>query len=103
MAVIDKFRNIVTVIETFELPIEDMNKVVADYTELIRVQLKGRIGFISCSLHYDEDEKILLSYGQWKSRNDYELFLQDKEISEQRDRIYSRLIRSSLTKVVFAQ
>ncbi len=100
MAVIDRFRNITTIFEVFELPNSKEAAFIQEFSDFIQTSIKGRPGFVSYNLHQSEDGK-LYNYGQWKSFTDYESFLQDDELKEKRDQFYSKLIISNATKVTF--
>ncbi len=101
MAVIDRFRNINTVFEVFEVPKEEANRFIQEFTSFIQNHLKGRVGLVSFNLHYNEEEGLVINYGQWKGQQDYQNFLEDNEIKSARDHFYSKMIRSTQTKVVF--
>lgn len=100
MAVIDRFRNITTVFEVFELPSSKETEFIQNFSEFIQSNLKMRPGFVSYNLHRSDDG-YLFNYGQWKSSEDYESFLNDSEIKDLRDAFYSKLVRATPTKVTF--
>ena len=102
MAIIDRFRNIVTVFEVFEVPSSESSSFIKEFSSFIQSDLKGRVGVISYNLHLNEEEGLLLNYAQWKSDADYDLFLKDEELKHKRDLYYSKLVKSTRSKVVFA-
>ena len=102
MAVIDKFRNITTVFEVFEVPHSESQTFLKEFSLFIQNHLKGRVGLISYNLHFSEADGLIFNYGQWKSGQDYESFLNDSELKKARDHFYSKMIRSSQTKVYYA-
>lgn len=100
MAVIDRFRNITTVFEVFEMPKSEEAEFIQQFSDFIQIEVKPRAGFVSYNLHISAEGE-LFNYAQWKSMEDYESFLNDESLRERRESFYSKLNRSKATKVVF--
>tara|TARA_Y100000780_G_C13696099_1_gene423008 strand:+ start:21984 stop:22295 length:312 start_codon:yes stop_codon:yes gene_type:complete len=103
VAIIDRFRNITTTFEYFEVPKSISSDFIKEFSQFIEESLKARPGVISFNLHYSEEEETLVNYGQWKSVEAYEAFFEDKDIEQKRNQFYGRLKKVTKTKVVFAK
>ena len=100
MAVIDRFRNITTIFEVFDLPKSQEAEFIQSFSDFIQKDIKPRPGFVSFNLHLSGDGE-LFNYAQWKSPEDYKSFLNDKSLKEKREYFYSKLNRATATKVTF--
>ncbi len=100
MAVIDRFRNITTIFEVFEVPQTEVAQFIQGFSEFIQTDIKVRAGFVSYNLHLSEDGRVF-NYGQWKSSSDYQSFLDDESLKDKRDHYYAKLVQTDATKVTF--
>ena len=102
MAVIDEFRNILTVLIEFELSPDEVDEHVANIKEFVKGTVKGQPGFISANLHVSTDRKKVVNYAQWKTEEDYQNFLNNEEVQGMAKNILKITPKTTLMKVVLA-
>jgi heme-degrading monooxygenase HmoA len=73
----------VTLINTYVVRPENQDELLDLLDEATRRTLRNRPGFISASLHRSFDGKRVVSYSQWRSREDVETMQRDPACREQ--------------------
>lgn len=102
MAVIDQFRDILTVVSEYDVNPDQAESVVASLKELHLNVGKLQAGFISTNLHVSLDQKKVVNYSQWKSEEVYRAFLENAEAKKIIKEVESFAPREVLMKVRFA-
>ena len=76
MAIIDQYRNILTVLIEFDVTPEECDSHVANIKTFLTETVKQQPGFISANLHTSLDKAKIVNYAQWKSEADFQAFLE---------------------------
>lgn len=79
MAIIDQYRNILTVLIEFDVTPEECDSHVANIKTFLTETVKQQPGFISANLHTSLDKAKIVNYAQWKSEADFQAFLDNKD------------------------
>ncbi len=82
MAIIDQYRNILTVLIEFDVEPEKCDEHIAHIKSFLNEIVKKQPGFISANLHVSLDKKKIVNYAQWKNEQDYQNFLDNKEAQQ---------------------
>lgn len=101
MAVIDHYRNILTVLIEFEIPSEEVESHLANIKVFLNDVVKIQPGFISANLHVSTDKKKVINYAQWKTEEDYQNFLNNKEAQKAAQDVLKYEPRTTFMKVVY--
>lgn len=102
MAIIDQYRNILTVLIEFEVTPEECDQHVANIVEFLTSTVKQQPGFISANLHTSLDKTKVINYAQWKSEADYQAFLDNEEAQAAASKVLKFEPRVTWMKVAFA-
>ena len=78
MAIIDQYRNILTVLIEFDVNPSECDSKIAFIKDFLNETVKNQPGFISANLHTSLDKAKIVNYAQWKSEEDFQKFI-DKE------------------------
>lgn len=79
MASIDASRDLMTLINTFEVEPAVAEKLVKMLIAATNEVMVHRPGFISASIHKSEDGTRVVNYAQWASKGDFEAMRADPE------------------------
>jgi heme-degrading monooxygenase HmoA len=79
MATIDASRELMTLINTFEVEPGNADALIEALARATRDGIGQRKGFISASLHKSEDGSRVVNYAQWESKADFQAMLADPE------------------------
>lgn len=102
MAIIDQFRSILTVLVQFEVPPEDSEKLLEEIKSFLQSEVKNHEGFISANLHLSLEKDQIVNYAQWRSKEDYEAFVEKTKESEKANFLKSYPPQTSFLKVALA-
>jgi len=102
MAVIDKYRDILTVLIEFEVDPKECDEHIKNIKEFFNNTVRKQPGFISANLHISLDRKKVVNYAQWKNEDFYNEFLNNKELQSAGEKVNLKNPRSTLLKVAFA-
>ncbi len=80
MAVIDQYRNLLTVLTEFDASPSQVDDQIARLKEFLLETVKVQRGFVSANLHISSDRNKIINYSQWRTSEDYEAFLVDEEL-----------------------
>lgn len=69
-------------INTFTVEPDKADALLAELSDATEKRIKGMPGFISANLHVSSDRKHVANYAQWRSRSDYEAFINDPQTRE---------------------
>jgi quinol monooxygenase YgiN len=79
MARLDPSDGYMVLINTFTVEPEHADELVALLASATEDNMRHMPGFISANLHVALDRKHVANYAQWRSREDFEAMLQNKE------------------------
>ena len=68
-------------INTFTVEPEKAEALLAELIEAT-TQIRKRPGFVSANLHISEDRTHVANYAQWRTRAEYDAFINDPETRE---------------------
>ena len=68
-------------INTFTVEPSKADELLAELTHATEMRIRNRPGFISANLHVSDDRKHIANYAQWRTRADYDAFINDPEIA----------------------
>lgn len=77
MAKIDPSRNVMTLINTFEVDAADADQLVEMLVKATDDVMRHRKGFVSASIHKSEDGDRVVNYAQWASKSDFQAMIAD--------------------------
>jgi heme-degrading monooxygenase HmoA len=77
--VIDKDRQLLTVVNEFHVTREQQEQIVRRFPPLMSEVVSKVPGFVSGNLHISVDGERVLTYYQWQSKDAYDAFLADEE------------------------
>jgi heme-degrading monooxygenase HmoA len=69
-------------INTFTVEPEKSDQLLKELTRASETRIKDQRGFISANLHLSEDRTHIANYAQWRSRADYDAFINDPDTRE---------------------
>lgn len=102
MAVIDQYRNILTVVAIYELDPSQVDEHVNELKSFVLNVAKGQPGFISSNLHVSLDKKRVVNYSQWKSEADYNDFWAKEEVQDKAKTFIDSVSDKTLMQVALA-
>lgn len=79
MATIDASRELMTLINTFEVEPGNADALIEALARATADGMRQRKGFVSASLHKNEDATRVVNYAQWESKADFQAMLADPE------------------------
>lgn len=79
MPAIAKNNDVITVIIIFAVEPERQQELLDTIVEFLET-VKQQSGFVSSSLHKSLDGVRVMNYAQWKSREDYQAFINDSQV-----------------------
>ena len=79
MAMIEKGRDMLTLINVFKVAPENQQKLVDLLVEATDQTIRFLPGFISANIHKSYDGRRVVNYAQWRSREDFEAMLENQE------------------------
>ena len=66
-------------INTFTVDPDNADQLLDELTRATEILVRHQPGFVSANLHMSADRKHVANYAQWRSRSDYDAFIQDPE------------------------
>lgn len=69
-------------INTFTVEPEKADTLLAELTHATETRIRVQPGFVSANLHISDDRKHVANYAQWRTRADYDAFINDPETRE---------------------
>ncbi len=94
----------VTVIIIFAVEPERQQELVDTIVEFVESAVKHQPGFVSSSIHKSLDGVRVMNYGQWKSLEDYEAFINNSEMQAHGKKLSNfHLLESHIYEVVVSQ
>src|SRR5829696_2479656 len=82
MVTIAKDNDVVTLINVFTVAPERQQRLVDVLVEATQAVMSKQPGFVSANIHGSLDGTRVINYAQWRSREDFEAMLQDREAAE---------------------
>lgn len=82
MATLDPKDGHMVLINTFTVEPDKAEKLLAELAQATELRIKRQAGFISANLHISEDRRHVANYAQWRSKADYDAFINDPETRE---------------------
>jgi quinol monooxygenase YgiN len=80
MPAIAKNNDVLTVIIIFAVQPERQQELIDTIIEFLETAVKHQPGFVSSSLHKSLDGVRVMNYAQWRSKEDYEAFVNNSEV-----------------------
>ena len=71
--------DVVTLINVFTVAPEDQQRLLVVLAEATESLMRGLPGFVSANLHRSLDGTKVANYAQWRSREDFEAMLENRE------------------------
>jgi quinol monooxygenase YgiN len=102
VAVIDQYRNILTLMIEIDVTPEECDAQVVTIKNFLNEVVKTQPGFISSNLHVSLEKDKIVNYAQWKNESDYQAFLENEEVQKLRKKILKSEPRTIWMKVVHA-
>lgn len=102
MAVIDQYRDILTVLVEFDIDPTNCDEHIRKIKEFFNNVVRKQPGFISANLHLSLDKKKVINYAQWKNEDFYNEFLNNEEVQSAGKMVLIKDSKSILMKVAFA-
>ena len=104
MPTIAKNNDVITVIIIFAVEPERQQELVDTIVEFVESAVKHQPGFVSSSIHKSLDGVRVMNYGQWKSLEDYEAFINNSEMQAHGKKLSNfHLLESHTYEVVVSQ
>lgn len=69
-------------INTFTVEPEHAETLLAELAHATEARIRKQPGFISANLHISADRKYVANYAQWRTRANYDAFINDPETRE---------------------
>lgn len=82
MTKLDPDDGYMVLINTFTVEPDKADALLAALSHATETQIRQRPGFVSANLHVSEDRKHVANYAQWRSRADYDAFINDPATQE---------------------
>lgn len=79
MSTIEKGRDILTLINVFNVKTENQQKLVALLIDATEQTMQHLPDFVSANIHQSFDGTRVVNYAQWQSRKDFEAMTQNPE------------------------
>jgi len=102
MAVIDQYRDLLTVLIVFDVSPDQVDEHVANIKEFLLNTVKLQPGFVSANLHISIDKKRVVNYAQWRTQEDYDNFLNNEEVQLKAREVLKIEPKTTLMKVALA-
>lgn len=102
MAIIDQYRNILTLLIEIDVAPEECDSQVAAIKTFLNEVVKQQPGFISSNLHTSIEKDKIINYAQWKNESDYQAFLDNEDLQSKRKEVLKGEPRTVWMKVVHA-
>lgn len=87
-------------INTFTVEPEKAEALMAELTYATDTRIRRQPGFISANLHLRDDRRHVANYAQWRSRADYDAFINDPQTIDHLKK--SANLATSFEPVVYA-
>jgi len=82
MTTITTNKNMVTLINVFTVEPENQQRLVDLLTEATKLAMKKQPGYISANIHKSLDGTRVTNYAQWRSKDDFEVMLENPEAAK---------------------
>jgi len=82
MTTITTNKNMVTLINVFTVEPENQQRLVDLLTEATKLAMKKQPGYISANIHKSLDGTRITNYAQWRSKDDFEVMLENPEAAK---------------------
>src|SRR5713101_3761642 len=82
MTTITANKNMVTLINVFTVQPENQQRLVDLLTEATKLAMKKQPGYISANIHKSLDGTRVTNYAQWRSKDDFEVMLENPEAAK---------------------
>ena len=69
-------------INTFTVEPARADELLAELTRATETRIRKQPGFVSANLHISDDRRHVANYAQWRTRADYDAFINDPETRE---------------------
>ena len=102
MPTISTNNELATVIVIFNVEPEKQQELLDTVAEFVKT-VKQQPGFVSANLHKSLDGLKVANYAQWKTKEDFENFIQNPEIKEKASKIKAFKPDSHVYEVVISE
>lgn len=79
MTILNADDGYMVLINTFTVEPDKADALLAELIDATERRISKQRGFISANLHISDDRKHVANYAQWRTRADYDAFINDPE------------------------